>query len=116
MLARAREIVAQYGVVIRREPDVGGYLGQGLEMPHVFADAETVEACAAATQEALLVTTAVLLEEGMTPPPPAGERRTEQVNVRLTVDERYRVEHAAERRGFRGVSDYVRTTILADAG
>jgi hypothetical protein len=41
-----------------------------------------------ATREALTVTVATLLESGQTPPPPASEnKRTEQVNVRLTLEE-----------------------------
>ncbi len=57
-------------------------------MPLVMSDGKTPDACVRATREALTVTVATLLESGQTPPPPASEnKRTEQVNVRLTLEE-----------------------------
>jgi uncharacterized protein (DUF1778 family) len=57
-----------------------------------------------------------MLEDGQVPPAPASEqKRTEQVNVRLTTEERLLLEEAAHNKGFRGISDFVRTTSLAQA-
>jgi len=59
---------------------------------------------------------AYMLEIGETPPPPASDqKRTEQVNVRLTTEEKLVLEEAAHSSGFRGISDFVRTASLAQA-
>ncbi len=55
---------------------------------------------------------ATLLEQEIEPPVPASEKRSEQLNVRLTSSERIRIESAAKRQGFRGVSDFVRAAAL----
>ena len=69
---------------------------------------------ASATREALAVAVATLLEAGDVPPPPASEgKRTEQVNVRLTPEEKLLLEEAARSRGFRGLGDFVRSSALA---
>jgi predicted RNase H-like HicB family nuclease len=115
LLRRARGIASNYGFLIQPHPDVG-YLARGLEMPNVFADARTVEACVREIREALTVATATLLEMGETPPSPAGgqQERREQINIRLTAEEKLRLEEAARSKGFRGISDFVRTTTLGE--
>jgi uncharacterized protein (DUF1778 family) len=56
---------------------------------------------------------ATLLEMGQSPPPPASKnKRTEQVNLRLTVEEKQVLERAAHLHGYRGIGDYVRITSL----
>lgn len=112
---RALGIASKYGFLIQPHSDVG-YLARGLEMPNVFADGQTVEECVREIREALTVATATLLELGQTPPSPAGgqQERREQVNVRLTAEEKLRLEEAARSKGFRGISDFVRTTTLGE--
>jgi len=39
-------------------------------------------------------------------------RRTTQVNVRLTQEEKAMIANAATRAGFKGMADYIRTTVL----
>ena len=91
----------------------GYYYGRGVELPHSFGGGKTVVACAAETREAFVVTVATLLEDGEDVPPPATEEiRTEQVNVGLTSEEKLQLESAAKQKGFRGVSDYVRSAAL----
>lgn len=59
---------------------------------------------------------ACLLEEGQRPPTPAGEgTRTAQVNVRLTSEEKVLLETAAKRKGFSGLSDFVRAAAIESA-
>ena len=41
--------------------------------------------------------------------------RTEQVNVRLTSEEKLLLEEAAKNKGSRGLSDFIRTTTLANS-
>ena len=112
VLKRAREVAGQYQIILQSED--GDYYGRGLEMPYVMSDGKTPDACVRATREALTVAVATLLEAGSPPPAPASERkRTEQVNVRLTPEEKLLLEEAARSRGFRGLGDFVRSTALA---
>ena len=111
MMAEARRIVERYHVVLSQENEE--WYGRGLELPHVFADGATAEACVANTREALATAVAYLLEQGQRPPAAASEgTRTEQVNVRLTAEERLLLESAARRKGFTGMSDFVRSAAI----
>jgi len=61
----------------------------------------------------LTVAVAYLLEEGQRPPTPATDgRRTMQVNIRLTAEEKALLEVTAQRKGFSGLSDYVRAAAI----
>jgi uncharacterized protein (DUF1778 family) len=56
---------------------------------------------------------AYLLEEGQRPPTSAREgTRTAQVNVRLTAEEKVLLEATAKRKGFSGLSDFVRAAAI----
>ncbi len=56
---------------------------------------------------------ACLLEDGQKPPTPAREgTRTQQVNVRLTAEEKAVLETTAKRKGFKGLSDFLRSAAL----
>ena len=112
VLKRARTIAEQYQIILQFED--GEYYGRGLEMPYVMNDGKTPDACVRATRESLAVAVATLLEAGDVPPAPASEgKRTEQVNVRLTPEEKLLLEEAARSRGFRGLGDFVRSTALS---
>jgi predicted RNase H-like HicB family nuclease len=95
------------------EIEDGHWYGRGLELPHVFGDGPTPDKCVAATREALTAAVAYLLEQGQKAPAPAHTgRRTQQVNVRLTAEEKTIIESTARRKGFSGLSDYLRATAL----
>lgn len=112
VLKQARAIAERYQIILQCED--GEYYGRGLEMPYVMNDGKTPDACVRATRESLSVAVATLLEAGDVPPAPASEgKRTEQVNVRLTPEEKLLLEEAARSGGFRGLGDFVRTTALA---
>jgi predicted RNase H-like HicB family nuclease len=112
-LRRAQKIADNYQIVIHSED--GEYYGRGLEMPFVMSDGKTPDECVRATRDALTAAVAYLLESGKTPPPPASENaRNEQVNIRLTTEEKLLLEEAARSRGFRGISDYVRSASLSN--
>lgn len=114
-LRKAKEIASGYRFVFEPEPGVG-YLGRTVELPYVMGDGESVEACVAETIEATVAAVATLLEQGERPPSPAGEaKRDRQVNIRLTADEKDRLEHAARHAGFRSISDYIRHAALKSA-
>lgn len=113
---KAVELAKAYHLVLTEEPEVG-YLGRTVEMPLVMADGESIEACANATLEATTAAIATLLEQGERPPAPARHgKRDQQVNIRLTGEERMRLEEAARRDGFRSLSDYLRASGLMRAG
>jgi predicted RNase H-like HicB family nuclease len=111
ILARARSIAQGYQVVIWHEQ--GEWYGRGVELPFSMNDGKTPEQCIANVRDTFVTTIAVMLEDGKTPPPPASQAvRNEQMNIRLTADEKLRLETAARRKGFEGVSDFVRTAAL----
>ncbi len=113
---QAAEIASTYRLIIEKEPEVGGYLGRSVEMPMVMADGPTIAKCAAETLEAMTLAVASMLEDGERPPMSSKtEKRTAQVNVRLTEEEKLRLEEAAKRQGFRGISDYIRSAALKEA-
>jgi predicted RNase H-like HicB family nuclease len=114
ILEKARKIAESYQIVLHYED--GEYYGRGLEFPSAMNDGKTPDECVAATRDILTTAVAAMLEDGQVPPAPASEqKRTEQVNVRLTTEERLLLEEAAHNKGFRGISDFVRTTSLAQA-
>lgn len=111
VLKEAQRIAAEYQVIMHCEE--GRWYGRSLEMPHVFGDGKTADQCIQDTQEALCGAVACLLEQGNRPPVPAREgTRTQQVNVRLTAEEKAVLETTAKRKGFKGLSDFLRAAAL----
>jgi predicted RNase H-like HicB family nuclease len=107
ILAQARELSTRYQVVLQLEE--GEYFGHCLELPLVMGDGKSADDCVQSVREALKATLAFMLEKGEKPPAPAAEQtRSVQVNIRLTASEKNSLEQAAHRKGFRGISDYVR--------
>jgi predicted RNase H-like HicB family nuclease len=112
IVRKAGKIVADYRIILERNERLG-FIGNSVELPTVFVDAKTPEQCYMATQEALMVTVATMIECGQRPPQPASAgRRTEQVNVRLTAEEKLLFANAAMNLGFKGISDFIRNTAL----
>lgn len=94
-----------------------GYLGRTIEMPLVMGSGHTPEACVAETLEATTAVIATILEKGEVPPASSSEgRRDQQVNIRLTAEEKLLLEEASRREGFRSLSDYLRSVGLNRAG
>lgn len=111
LFARARKIALQYRVIT--EPEGREYFGTSVEMPGVFVHGATEAQCVAQAREALTVAVATMMELDQRPPSPASdERREAQVNIRLTPNERMRIEETARQEGFRSISDYMRHTAL----
>ena len=109
---KALELASRYQVVVRFED--GEYYGRGLEVPGAMDDGKTPNQCIQKTQEAMAVAVAVMLESGQTPPLPMSvARRSEQINIRLTPEEKLLMEQSARARGFRGISDYMRSLALS---
>lgn len=115
VLSEARAATAEYQIVMQFAD--GEWYGRGLEMPHVFGDGATPEACVKNTREALTSAAAYLIEAGQRPPAPATTgRRSEQVNVRLTAEEKLRLEASAKRKGYSGLSDFIRAVAVEAMG
>lgn len=111
----AQQIAATYQMLITTDPDLG-YFGRTVEMPMVMADGKTLAACAKQVLEATTLTIASVLEDGESPPRPASEgKRDQQVNLRLTGLEKLELEAAANREGYRSVSDFIRSAALGRA-
>jgi predicted RNase H-like HicB family nuclease len=114
VLQQATAIVADYQIILTSEE--GQWYGRGLELPHVYGDGSTPEKCIADARQALTAAVAYLLEQGQSPPLPAKQgKRTTQVNVRLTADEKAILEGTARRKGFEGLSDFLRAAALESA-
>jgi predicted RNase H-like HicB family nuclease len=115
ILKRAREIAAHYRVAI--EAAGSEFVGWSLEMPGVLAEGSTPEECVKEMYKALEFTVATLLAEGERPPTPYSEQenRTSQINVRVTPEEKETLEQTSRRRGFKGVSDFVRFVALHES-
>jgi predicted RNase H-like HicB family nuclease len=113
ILAQAKALAAQYKIVLEFED--GDWYGCGLEIPTAFGDGKTPQAAVADTRQALVLAVAYMLEKGDTPPTPAREgHRSAQVNVRLTPREKAVLESKAQAKGFRGLSDFIRTSVLTE--
>ena len=113
VLRKAKRLAANYRVTLEKNGKLG-FIGSAVEMPTVFADAKTAEKCYKAALEALTVAAATMIECGQTPPQPVSARkRTEQVNVRLTAEEKILLSNAASNRGFKGISDFIRNIALS---
>jgi predicted RNase H-like HicB family nuclease len=111
IVAQAKRIVVQYDIVLRHED--GQWCGHALEYPEAMGDGKTAEKAVASTREALMAGVCTMLEAGQTPPAPARNAlRTEQVNVRLTAEEKSLLESRAKTKGFRGLSDFIRARAL----
>ena len=115
VLERARQTAADYQIVLWHEDN--RWFGRGLEMPFVFGDGRTPQGALADAREALVTTVASMTEEGEAPPAPAvggDQKRDQQVSVRLSRQEKLRLDTLAKARGFKGAADYLRARALAE--
>jgi predicted RNase H-like HicB family nuclease len=114
VLRKARQIARQYRVVI--EPaGRARFIGWSIEMPGVMADGKTPADCTDATYQALEFGVATLLEMGRVPPAPSHKRRrNNQINVRVSAEEKIILEEAAQQRGFQGISDFIRSVAMRE--
>jgi predicted RNase H-like HicB family nuclease len=111
VIVEAERIIEEYDFVLRHED--GEWYAHALEYPEAMGDGKTIEQAVAAAHEALMAAVCTMLEIGQRPPFPARSgKRTEQVNVRLTVEEKAFLESRAKSRGFRGLSDFIRAGAL----
>ena len=111
LLAKAKKIAGRCPVPLACED--GHWYGRGLELPNLHGDGKTVGQCVENTREAFAGWVAYLLEEGQRPPTPAREgTRNAQVNIRMTAEEKALLETTAKRKGFTGLSDFIRAATM----
>lgn len=108
----ASAIARTYRLIIEHESD--GFRGRVLEMPTVFMFGGTPNECLEETIQALTTVLATMLEEGTTPPTGGQQRRSQQINIRLTPEEKLLLEDKVRRTGFRNVSDYMRHLAIVE--
>lgn len=105
--------MANYEIVVAFED--GEWYGHGLELPGAHGDGKTPQAAIADTREAMVGVVAYMLEEGHRPPEPAREgHRSVQINIRVTPEEKAVLESRSRSRGFRGLSDFIRSSVLTE--
>lgn len=116
VLARASALAAQYKILL--EPDAeAGFAGRALEMPECVGVGKTADQCVSATRDVLTSGIATMLEAGDVPPMPSAQGlRQQQINIRVTPEEKLMLEEAARSKGFRGISDFVRSATFASLG
>ena len=113
ILAAAERLIDAYDIVMRREE--GEWVGHALEYPEAIGVGKTVQRCMEETRKSLLAGVASMLEDGQAPPVPARQNvRSEQVNLRLTPEEKAVLEPRSRTKGFRGIADYVRAAALVE--
>lgn len=112
VLKKAHKRAKEYHIVLEQNVKLG-FIGSSVELPNVYADGKTADDCYKAVQEALTVAVATMLECGQRPPVPASaKKRTLQVNVRLTPEEKSLLSNASSVLGFSGLSDFIRNSAL----
>jgi predicted RNase H-like HicB family nuclease len=110
--SKAHKRAREYHIVLEQSPKLG-FIGSSMELPNVYADGKTADDCYEAVQQALTVAVATMLKCGRRPPVPAsGKKRTLQVNVRLTAEEKSLLSNASSILGFSGLSDFIRNSAL----
>lgn len=109
--AQAAKLADRYRITLWQ--DEGEWWGRCVELPNCLGNGKTPEAAFAATKQAVIASLASDLADGIPVPLPAREGvRSEQVNIRLSADEREAIEANAIAAGFKGLADYIRAVAL----
>lgn len=112
---RARDVAADYSIILEPQDD-STFVGRAIELPYCLGHGQTAPECYESTRRVLEATVATMLEAGHRPPSAAREKmRTEQVNIRLTQEEKLLLEQAAQVKGFQNLSSFIRSVVLAEA-
>ena len=110
-IRQAEQLVDGYAILIERHDD-GLYYGRGLEYPYLLGHGKTPAAAHRMAREGLIAAVAADISIGNAPPLSSSEKRTQQINVRVSPMEKLRIEEVARRKGFRGVGDFLRSAAL----
>jgi predicted RNase H-like HicB family nuclease len=108
---KAEELAERYKLSLWMED--GRWYGRCVELPNCLGGGDTADACVRSVRQAIVAGLAADLADGLPAPAPSrGGARTEQVNVRLSADEAAIIAANAERFGFKGMADYIRSVAL----
>jgi len=110
ILEKARALANEYRILLA-PVEGGGFAGHCVEVPTVWAKGRTADECVEATLRRASMVVAYLLEQGR-PVPRAAKKRTEQVNIRLSGEEKVLLKAAAQDEGLNSLSDFVRRLAL----
>lgn len=112
ILREAKKFAGEYHIILERNDELG-FIGTSIELPTVFSDGKTPDKCYKSTQQALTVAAATMIESGQKPPQSSStKKRTAQVNIRLSAEEKLLLSNSATNSGFKGLSDFIRDAAL----
>ena len=111
VLKEAESIARSYRFTVEQCDD--GYVGSTVEMSSVIGLGDTPMTAIQETIELLISAIATMIElDQPVPASASSHKRDQQVNIRLSSDEKLRLEEAARREGFRSVSDFIRSAAI----
>lgn len=114
--AQAAGLARRFTFVIRLV-DADTYEAHSLELPEIHGRGKTWHGCYWGAVRATGNAVATMLNHGQRPPLPIRvDDRNHRLRIRVTAEEKLRLESAAIRESFRSVSDYVRNAALRPAG
>lgn len=112
VLRRARRHASAFGRTTLFDAESGEWVSRCVELPDTIGVGDSARDAMKELTENLAVWFAYLAEQGDPWPDPSSAPRSEQVNIRLTVQERAEFEAAAKRLGLSSIADLVRLSVL----
>lgn len=112
LLRQARRHASQFGRVTVFDSVSDEWVSTCVELPNAIGVGDSAKEAEKELTENLAVHFAYLKEIGRTWPEPSSSPRSEQLNIRLTVQEKAEFEAAAKRLGLSSVADLVRMIVL----
>ena len=112
LFRRARRHAAQFGRVTLFDVVSEEWVSTCIEIPNAIGAGDSAKEAEKELTENLAVHFAYLDEIGRAWPEPTSSPRSEQLNIRLTVQEKAEFEAAAKRLGLSSVADLIRMIVL----
>lgn len=114
LVQRARDIVQNYSMFISPHSKKG-FRGRSVEFPEILVHAPDRASCLKKLEQVLTQVVLTVLKDGGTVPRPSDGRMTEQLNFKLTFDQKLLVENLASQRGFSGLSEFIRDLVIRES-
>lgn len=113
-LKAAKAAVEDYEIVLHHEE--GEWVARGVELYTCIGSGATPDAAVKDCREVMVAHLAFMAEDGDPFPATMREvKRTEQVNLRMTMREKTILERMSVASGFRSMSDFIRSAALDKA-
>src|SRR4051812_15633179 len=87
VLKRARSLAEKYRIILEPE-ETEGFVGRAVEMPYCLGLGKSPDACVRDTREVIVSSLATMIESGQAVPTPSGQKRQEQINIRVSPEEK----------------------------